>query len=127
MHLCVGVGTACDLRAAHPCPADEREDLFEGLPEVGTHEGVDHRVDGGVSVGHAVRPDLDLVGVIVALEAGDEGLEEDEELHRPPADSEEDHNDGHHMGDFGPRGLRALGQPLHLQRERDGGRGQSVL
>lgn len=106
---------ASNVRAAHSWLENEREDFLEGLPEIGTHESIDHGVDKGVGVGHAVGPDLDFIGIIVALDTWDKGLEENKELHGAPADGEENHNDGHHAGDLDPCGFRALCNLLPLE------------
>lgn len=66
----------------------EVESLFEGLAETVSHEAINDWVDGGVSVGHAVSPCLDLIGGVVDPVVGVEGLEQGEELDRPPADGE---------------------------------------
>lgn len=99
------VGTAGYVGDPHSLLGGEGKDLLESLPEIGSHEGIDQGVDAGVGVRHAVRPDLDLIGVVVALESWAKDLEEDEDLHRAPADSEEDHNDCHHAGDLGSHGF----------------------
>lgn len=88
------------------------EEEWKGLPErfaeACTHETVDNGVDGGVGVGHAVGPRLDLICCVVRLEVWIERLEEDKDLNGTPADGEEDHYDHHHFGNLTPNGDGSL-------------------
>lgn len=94
----------------------EGERFPEGLLKAGSHETIYDGVDGGVGVGHAVGPRLDLVRGVVGLVVWIERLEKDEDLDGTPADGEEEDDHYHHLGDFAPYADCSFGQQVDLTR-----------
>ena len=92
--MCISVGWW--LFSSHTLLKHAREGRTEGLAEVGPHEGIHDRVDAGVEVGHAVSPDLQLVGAVVVREVWAEGPHQDVKLDGAPAQEEELHHHQNH-------------------------------
>lgn len=115
MHFCVGIHIR--LRGdRHPVFEETVESSLESLAKVGTHEGVDYRINAGVAVRHAVRPYLHFVSVVVLAEVRAKGLHQDEKLDRTPAQNKQLHDHQNHSRHFSPHSSTVLGLNLQLRR-----------
>lgn len=92
--------------------------FLEGLAKVGTHEGVDYRINAGVAVGHAVGPYLHLVCVVVLTEVWAKCLGQDEQLNGTPAQNEQLNDHQHHTGYFSSYSSTAFCLNLELINHR---------
>lgn len=88
----------------------------EGLLEGGAHEAINYGIDRRVGVRHAVGPCLDLVGCVVGLIVCREGLKENKDLDRAPADCEKEDDYDHHLRHFAPDANGSLRQEVDLKK-----------
>ena len=118
----LGVGGPGHCAAVSDLMLEEEGECFpEGLLKAGPHEAVNNEVDGRVGVGHTVGPRLDLVGGVVGLVLGVEGLKENKELDGPPAHGEQKDDHHHHLGHLAPYAYGSLRQQVDLVEIRENG------
>lgn len=115
LDLSVG-GPGSHAAVSHLVLEQKGEGLPEGLLEGGAHEAVNYGINRRVGVRHAVGPRLDLVGCVAGLIVCREGLKEDKDLDRTPADGEEEDDHDDHLGDFAPDADGSLRQEVDLWR-----------
>lgn len=83
---------------------EEGERFLEGFAETVSHESINNRVEGRVSIRHAISPRLNLIGFIVHLEMEIEALKKQVELDRTPANGKKKHNHYNHLGNLSSHG-----------------------
>lgn len=83
---------------------EEGKGFLEGFAETVSHESINNRVEGRVSIRHAISPRLNLIGFIIRLETEIEALKKQVELDRTPANGKKKYNHYNHLGNLSSHG-----------------------